>query len=823
MAASSEGISTAVLGAVLGSILGFLLLLVILLTLCLLRRSRRRRSTGDVEEPTTSSFWNRSTFLTLPWSRPESVRHTPIWTGWQLVDPEDASDPGHRRSRNGSGGNGNRGSGNGSGNGTRAVGGEGTRSPGEGSPRGSGDEIDPFLVRHSVHSATFANEPSQAKTETDTLVSVPPPTLASSGPRNSPRGGHIIPRDILAQRMREEEASSPPYSDIRLVQPSSPQEYSPLMPPPPLDPDSMKRFGVRGVRPTSEKSVSSQKPGPSVHSEKSLGSLDEQEQAELLVAKRVRVGDVERTRMPTIESDSESSASPRTGSSLGLSNLGSRLGRFSWFKRLSGNGGGPSGSGAAADQPSDSYTHSPTRSRAHSRSGSQSRLLNEPDVEAATPQTSTPQSAQRRSSSGLDMSLLSAFPTIRPLSVARSNASRPLSSLSARTTASGQSVYHDAASRPPSSLVTFPVPAVSDTEQTHLARQPPDERMTLSGADIGIPLNPPPAYDDTLPQIETEEVADVDILDVPAPASLTARQVQPPYPPGLPTLPTPQAWRESYASSPGRSDTSSAGIDINIEDDPPEAQEGWRDLTSEREGRRRTFGTVSEDPYVARSGLVRLKSLRFQPNVVHQPSGGLASQRPSVHESGPRLRPRGSRSPPLRSNPPSSYSGHTGSGSASSRPSTHSPLRSMSSAQSIVYSEERQPSEDLYPISPPLSAVMGSMGGPSGTTPSSSHSTAIPPVPSIPVLSPVPEAVTPPMPQAPPPAATVPGTVSGTVTSNTSSGTGTTGGTNTSVTTAGTDPITGAAMHFPPVPTRRNQQRPEKHDSWGVRRRDDWP
>ena len=195
------------------------------------------------------------------------------------------------------------------------------------------------------------------------------------------------------------------------------------------------------------------------------------------------------------------------------------------------------------------------------------------------------------------------------------------------------------------------------------------------------------------------------------------------------------------------------------------------------------------------------------------PQPGLRSQHPSIYTvRSQQLRPQGSRSP-VRSLAASSgtHSGsHTHSGSAS-QPSITSPLRSVSSAQSLVYSDERREgSDDLYPISPPLSAVMGSMSSAGGPTRPPSYQ--VPPP-----LPPLPEVHSPVSPSRVPPG-------SGTMTSTTSSGTGGTG-TSASVTTAGTDPITGVVLHFPPVPVRRNQQRStEKHDSdsWGVRRREDF-
>ncbi|KAF7789790.1 hypothetical protein EIP86_000736 [Pleurotus ostreatoroseus] len=700
---------------------------------------------------TTSSFWNRQTFLSFLPANSQS-RHTPIWTGWQVVEPDDF-EPSNRGSRHGSGGSGNSG----------RRGSQGIRTPGEGSPRGSGEEVDPFLVRRSIHSGTVGNEMSQTKTDTDTLVSVPPAALTGAAPRSSPpRMGHIIPRDVLLQRMAEEDEANASHADIRLVKPSPKQdtkdEYSPLSPPPPLDPDGMKGLGVRTPRSTPDRSVGSRN-HRSIHSEKSGGSLDDShEQAELLVARRVRVG--EPSRLPTIQSESETGTPPR--SALGLSGLSNRLGRLSWFKRMS--GAGPS---SAPVEPEDTYTRSPPRSpprsRGHSRPGSASRLLDDIDLEAGSPLSPR----FLGDDSGVDMGLLGAA----------SSDVRPLSSVSAKSASgtSGQSVYHDARSRPGSSVVEFPVPVISRESQERLA------------------INPPPTYEQSLAPASTPNLpAAVDPLDMPIPAPSTQLGTsRPTFPPGLVSLPAPSAWRDSYPSSPNSSERSSSGIVIDIEDDPPEAQEEWRDLSTDRDGRRRTFGVPNVTP----------------------PQPGLRSQHPSIYTvRSQQLRPQGSRSP-VRSLGASSgsHSGsHTHTGSAS-QPSITSPLRSVSSAQSLVISgysdDRREGSDELYPISPPLSAVMGSMSSAGGHTRPPSYQ--VPPA-----MPPVPEVV------ATPASSTVRPVPSGTVTTSTTTGSSGTG-TNSSVTTSATDPVTGAVLHFPAVPWRRDQ-RSDRTDSWGRRPREDW-
>ena len=498
----------------------------------LLKRNKRRSRTSQAGAATSSSsFWNRQTTL-LSQYRPR----TPIWTGWEVVNADGSQ--GSRASRNG---------------GRESP----PHSPGEGSPRGSGEEADPFLTRRSLRSATLADE---TQTKSDTLVSMPAAAVvgstATSSPRSQRQDRHIVPRDVLA-RMAESESSQ---YDIRVVQPSPPQDHSPLLPPPPLDPDGLGVIG--STRPVSDRSLASQH-DRSVYSEKSAGSL-EADPAELLVARRVRVGDFASTpspRITTLDPAGEPSTSRR--SALGLTGLGARLGRLSWFKRLS-SSGSPAQTEAGADTMVDTYTRSPPRSvrSSHSRPGSWTRLMNEPDVEAAP----LPASSTRRDS-GLGLGLL----TI---------GSRPISSVSAR---SGNTVYESARSRPASSIIDFPEPVTSSILQEELTHSPPGENAAFRG--------PPPSYNDgqnVLSGWAEHPPSEIDILDSPAPGPLPSFNTgRPVFPPGLSALP--RSWRDSYTT-----DGVSSGEAVRIEDEPPSANDGWRDLAGERVGRRRTFGVVRD-------------------------------------------------------------------------------------------------------------------------------------------------------------------------------------------------------------------------------------
>jgi hypothetical protein len=189
-----------------------------------------------------------------------------------------------------------------------------------------------------------------------------------------------------------------------------------------------------------------------------------------------------------------------------------------------------------------------------------------------------------------------------------STTSRPISGVSARsqTTTSGNTVYFDARSRPstpatpmapPVPPFEFPIPITSAEGQARLARSPADNRVTLSDSYQGIPSNPPPAYDDTsLPRLRNGGASDeVDVLDLPVPAPASSFSTRPVFPPGLLPLPLPSVWSKAYTTdhlAPAGS-RDSAAISIDIEDEPPTAQESWKNIATDREGRRQTFGAVS--------------------------------------------------------------------------------------------------------------------------------------------------------------------------------------------------------------------------------------
>ncbi|EMD33323.1 hypothetical protein CERSUDRAFT_117943 [Gelatoporia subvermispora B] len=807
-AAAARGISTSKLGAILGAILGALLILILVLIVLLLRRHRRSGSPANSSK--SSSFWNRRTTL---WSRRGS-RQTPIWTGWEMVNPDDLSESG------------------------RAGRDSGERTPGEGSPRGSGEEDDPFLLRRGG-----TDEMSQTKSPATTLVSVP--VAAAVGSVSSHRsgttkvGGPIIPRDVLL-RMSEEDPSfgnvPQGYGDIRVVQPSPPSSYpgnieheSPLRPPRPLDPDGLM-IG-RGLRPStrassregaSVRTKTSMSQNRSLPSEKSLHnlgateadngddfdgdgdhSINDQESAELLTARRVKVGELGQRPRPRPLSGVAPEPGP-SGVGAGVGALGlerlAQLGRMSWFKRLSA-AGATSGTGSRRSSQDvslpqdDPYTPAPLRrqSRQGSNPNSPSRPASRPVSWARLPTRNSgvdpDTSARLRHDSGVGLLIVPG--------------ERPISTLSAKSTGSisGNTIYHT----PASSVVdvasesaghggiSMPVPVFYSGGQQRSQQSLAAAGAARPASRATSPLVPhrsptdPPTYDDAMSEANVEGAREVDILDIPAPrpaSPFSAASARPTFPPGLVPLPTPRAWRDSASTGDVSGNTSgggSAGIQIDVlEEEPPDAQEGWRSLaTGDAQGSRRmTFGF---------------------PMIVQQPTV-LASEQGSLHSMRSHLSPVTSMSP--AGSAPASM--HTQTGSGSSRPSVsyHSQHPTASSGgsnghSSTVSSEDRRHhrrrADGTEIPDPPLSAVF--TPGFSAHTQSTERSTS---------------------PLARPPLADT-STASGTGTV-TSSGTVRTDNsvTHSSVTTAMTDPITGTVMHFPRMPWREGQEQ----EQWD-RSRDD--
>ena len=532
----------ALIGIILGSILGTLLLL--LLALLFLRWRRRRQDAGY---------------------------QTPIWTGWEIVDPTPAEsqDNGHTH--------------------------DADRPLGEGSPRGSGEEADSFLRRSGT---TEGGTTPMADTSTR-LASVPPAAAAgaragagaagsgsNSGTNNSGGSGaartestavsdygillhgsdytndpegfftqgparpstdmshsdnprRIIPPSELLRIERERDEQEQLMRNIpstSRAMATVPEHYSPLSPPPPLDPDRTSRAS----------------PPPKASSSAiSAGSANEQDDPMVLTARRVRLSQLGPRSQPELRSEStRGSSSAGVWGSLGLGGL-ARLSRLSWFKNLK-------------DNLEDPYT-SP-RSRHGSRPSSWvARPLSEHDIEVGR------------------ALLDDEFKLSRPVGVT-DEGERPMSSVSAKSAVSGNTIYHDAES------VAGTPPPLPTLPRAYMSSGPTGHTQSHGGTE-------PPLYESEQTTKDNDHAPRlVDVLDMPAPASVSqfssasSRSVQ--FPPGLMMLPSQPSW---YGNS---SDAETSGITIDVlEDTPPRPGDGWRAIarnaTLSHPDHRTSFGMVS--------------------------------------------------------------------------------------------------------------------------------------------------------------------------------------------------------------------------------------
>lgn len=518
------------IGIIIGSIFGALIILLLFL---LFLRWRRQRQNGGYQ--------------------------TPIWTGWEVVDPTAIE---------------------------RASGGEEDRPAGEGSPRGSGEEADSFLRR----SRSAADAADMADTSAR-LVSVPATSTGNNGNTNSSGGSGptdstaVSDYGVLLERADYEgpEPYTPTYIPARpstdlgfiedravvqhIISPSEllrmesereendgrlptamrnlpPEEYSPLIPPRPLDPD-------RVPTPSSQKSSSS------------ILSAHDLDDPMVLTARRVRMSQV---GSPSNTSRSQSDlrledtnpppsrpASGGTWGSLGLGGI-ARLSRLSWFKGMR--------EAFQQDSPSRSTSTSRHASRQASWVG---RALADRDLEVGRALLAS-EAEKRPGGSGYS-----------------AQGERPMSSISTKSAVSGNTIYHDAHSSPGT-----PPPL------------PPLPRAHVSGSDsqIDVTQTAPPAYRST-----SDSAAGPvdDILDTPVPASISkfssaSSRGGMPFPPGLGMgqLPTPKSWFESSSSEAG----GDLGITIDVlEDEPPRAGDRWRFMARNASlsypEHRSSFGVVS--------------------------------------------------------------------------------------------------------------------------------------------------------------------------------------------------------------------------------------
>lgn len=569
--------------------------------------------------------------------------------------------------------------------------GPGGRSPGEGSPRHSGEEADPFLQRSRGPIAGPSGTQTQEMTQVGPELGVRspprmplPPTgsLSSSGSSSTGASGYGVLLDrpslgLLPSTPEENVGEHEPLSshDMQRIQNESvlpsdqdqpDEEYtgayaysnSPLLPPPRLvDPETAYR-PMDPLRPPFKSS-------PSHLSHQSSYPLDAEE-AVTLTARRVRVESVSPHYSPL---STGSPAGPSTSGSGLLDALRlSGLGRFSWFNTSS----EPRHSTHSQDYTVEPFTDADFE---------QGRLRN-------------PNLGQQQVGLGPD-------------------GVRPTSNISARSAASGGTVYHDAYSSAPSTpVLALPPRAVTPPEAPAGG-----EQSWMSGSSSA----PPPAYEDPYSDPApggtsfSTQTGTGDILDTPAPPSAIPHFVSStslrdsnttssialrnhPYPPGL-ALVSPKAWANSdlsstasgspvhlvspHMDSPGGADVT---IDIDIlEEEPPNAGEGWRTMASGLfgpAGRRTTFG---------------LPQYVYQPDFLSE-QGSLHSMRSHM---APSSRSTGSASASRRE-----MGGSFGSNS--SRPSaysavsaTHNSLSRQGSLGSDGFGRRRVGG----PISPALSAL----------------------------------------------------------------------------------------------------------------------
>ncbi|KAI0064958.1 hypothetical protein BV25DRAFT_1914105 [Artomyces pyxidatus] len=664
---SSSHHKRTIIGAVLGSVLGSLLLLFLLIFLL---RCRSRRGSAGRRSPSGGRSDN------------------PLWM-WEMVD-EEPEGP--------------------------------ARPPGEGSPRGSGEEADSFLRRSGGATdgmkerdpsarlidpsssapegsapvgvaltgaaiGTNSSHGSAEKTQSGSSVYASVeggngnPTTTVSDP--SGRTRHIIPRDVLV-RMYGDGPQDP--EDSAVNEEHEPGPDSPLLPPRPIDPDSVGKGRPRSTTPHSSRKPSN----PSILTDRSVTPGNEPEQATVQTARRVRVDDLgtrHSQALSTIEDVPPRNESPGASwaRAVGIGSL-QKLGRLSWFRNVE------------------------SLSSNASRTGSRSR----------------PTSFNSRGLSDAELDVA------RHAEMGYRDGSRPLSAISGRSAASGNTIFYDASSETSSPIP--PVPPLPSGTASSGGWGPSPLSASHKPQSIRADSDPPAYEANPQPPPQAALPADypADYLDIPVPrpaspfataSSSTTRTgaLRPSIPPGL-ALPNPHAWRDSGSGESPLSLGSGAGITIDVlEEAPPAAEGGWR-LMSQGSGfdpehqRRTTFGT----PQVVMPGFNRIPS-----------------EEASLHSMRSHLSPRNALS--VSGSAPASTLG-----SGSSHPSGHSQGRSVSSGASLAYSGSvssdgrRRPRHAPGEVSPPISAVGRSSMMPLGHSHMGSHSTQASPHHSVFPMGPAP-------------------------------------------------------------------------------------
>ena len=434
------------------------------------------------------------------------------------------------------------------------------RPHGEGSPRISGGETDPFLTR-STAGANEGTEMQEADTARLLTVSDPPPEGApgdaaarhariSSDSSSTGSGyGSLINRPPVIPPEEMRGHIVPPADLLRMENEHSnvaPSAYSPLLPPPRLDPDRLA-----GGR-TSQR-----------HSQRSLNSqTDAEEAATLYTARRVRISSPHASH---IEGHVPSGGSSGLAASLGLGALAG-LSRLSWFKNI--------------DPPF----------RRRSRTSSYiSRPLSDHEVETGQAMLNEQTLSHSRLEAGTS-----------------TNVDRPVSGLSVR---SGNTIYYDTHTSPPVTPDIAPPPrAFAPANQSRPSSGTGFAHESIYESEGHILDSHSPTQSNL--DFSFPPGVDVLDIPAPLPASPFASSASSrgsmgpfPIPPSLTLLPNFRTASDGTTSI-GVGARNSDGVTIDVlEEEPPTAGDHWRSIASAgptvvEVERRTTFGTVSASPLI---------------------------------------------------------------------------------------------------------------------------------------------------------------------------------------------------------------------------------
>lgn len=515
---SSSRLDRIAIGAIVGSIIAALIVLLCCLLVLRWRRSTRRHRDGhDLLTPAPERHRHTRLYSFAddsPRNQPVEPAgpREPIWTGWSMVhtSAENRSVPPVE-------------------GGWTLVhdNGSGDRVPGEGSPRGSGEETDPFL--RASYSKQMSQPPSArlvppAPVLDATHNSMDSTSTGGSGYGNvvepsQARFSHLVPPpvtqwgNILHPAQLAQAVDEPRHHDDIMEED---EETSLLEPPPRLDPD---RLGTSRLSPRpSLRSIRTSRSDRSFAIPGTPASWDETPQ--LMTAQRIRVDEMDRAEAREVPS-------PTTGSP-------SLLGQLGWLNGRSMHG---------SPEPQESRPTTPPPA---------------PDNEAG------PSSRSRE----------------RPPRL------RPVSGHSGTSAESGSTLFHDAQSRnetPPP--LPSPPPALTTSSRSRFPVSEPMQESTSEAPTLrGVEASPSSRSqtDGMDPFADTSSTVAQDPLDSPAPISrfaTTSFEHDPMFPPGLIVS---RSWMTSSGSGTlgGSDHTDSPAISLDIyEEAPPSVAERWRFIT----------------------------------------------------------------------------------------------------------------------------------------------------------------------------------------------------------------------------------------------------